>query len=90
MASRYTNSNSHAEIKIRDKISTTQLLIIFNLTQDTIIIIGTTITTHEFNRNLHLIMDCLINHLRVSHKLEKARLILFITASRAEQSFSII
>ena len=90
MASRYMNINSHAEINIRDNISTTELLIIFILTQNTIMIIGTQITTHEFRRNLHLINACLSNHFSVNHILVNARLILFITASHAEQSFSII
>ena len=83
-------TSSQAEISIRANISTTQLLIIHILTQDTIMITGTQITTQEFRRNLHLIIACLSSHLRVSHKLEKARLILFITASHAEQSFSMI
>ena len=83
-------TSSQAEISIRANISTTQLLIIHILTQDTIMITGTQITTQELRRNLHLMMACLNNHLRVSHKLEKAKLILFITASQAEQSFSII
>ena len=84
------NINSQADIKIRDKISTTELLMMFKWTATTIIITGTQITTQEFKRNLHLIMACLNNHLRVNHKLENAKLILFITASRAEQSFSMI
>lgn len=90
MASRYTKISNQPEINIRDNISTNELLIIFILTQNTIMIIGTTITTQEFNRNLHLIMACLISHLSVNHRLENARLMLFITASQAEQSFNII
>ena len=77
-------TSSQAEISIRANISTTQLLIIHILTQDIIIITGTQMTTQELRRNLHLIMACLNNHLRVSHKLEKAKLMLFITASHAE------
>ena len=82
--------NNHAETSIRDKISTTQLLMIHILTENIIMITGTQITTQEFKRNLHLIIACLNSHLKVSHRLEKARLMLFITASRAEQSFSMI
>ena len=84
------NSNNQADINIRDNISTTELLMIFILTHEIIMIIGTQITTHEFRRNLHLIRACLSNPLRVNHIFVNAKLILFITASRAEQSFSII
>jgi hypothetical protein len=82
--------SNQAEISIRDRISTTELLIIHILTENIIMITGTQITTQEFRRNLHLIIACLNNHLKVSHRLEKARLMLFITASQAEQSFSMI
>lgn len=90
MASKYMNSNNQNDIRIQDSTSTTELLMIFKCTANTIMITGTQITTQEFNRNLHLIMACLHNHLRVSHKFEKVRLILFKTASRAEQSFNTI
>ena len=75
-------------MRIRDSTSTTELLMIFKCTANTIIITGTQITTQEFKRNLHLIIACLHNHLKVSHKFEKVKLILFKTASRAEQSFN--
>ena len=83
-------TNSQNDIKIRDRISTNELLMIFILTQNTIMITGTQITAQEFNKNLHLIIPCLSSPLRVNHRLEKAKLILLITASRAEQSFSMI
>ena len=84
------NNSNQADINIRDNISTTELLIIFILTQNIIMITGIQITTQEFRRNLHLIIACLINHLSVNHIFVNAKLILFITASRAEQSFSMI
>ena len=90
IASRYMKINNPSDIKVRERISTTELLIILNDTARTIIITGTPITTNEFIRNLHLIRACLNNHLKVSQMLEKARDILFITASQAEQSLNTI
>ena len=84
------NNSNQADISIRDNISTTELLIIFIFTQDIIMITGTQIATQEFRRNLHLIIACLINHLSVNHIFVNDKLILFMTASRAEQSFKII
>ena len=84
------NNNNQNDIKIRDNISTRELLIMFKWTASTIMITGTQITTQEFKRNLHLIIACLNSHLKVSPRLENDKVILFITASQAEQSFSIM
>ena len=72
------------DTKIRAIISIAELSIIFICIQKIIIISGIQIAIHEFNRNLHLIMACLRRPLKVNHRLDKERLILFITASHAE------
>ena len=72
------------DISIRDMISIAELLIRFICMKKIIIITGIQIAMQEFNKNLHLITACLSSHLRVSHKFDRVRLMLFTTASQAE------
>ena len=72
------------DTNIRVVISITELSMIFICIQKIIIITGIQIAMQEFNKNLHLITACLSNHLSVSHKFDRVRLILFTTASQAE------
>jgi hypothetical protein len=73
-----------ADTKIRVIISIAELFMRFICIQKIIIIKGTQIAIHEFNKNLHLITACLRSPLKVSHRFDSARLMLFITASHAE------
>ena len=61
-----------------------ELLIMFTCIAITIIINGIHITIHEFAKNLHLIVACLRSPFIVNQKFDTVKLILFITASRAE------
>ena len=72
------------DTKIRDNISIIELSIRSICTQKIIMITGIQIAMHEFNKNLHLIINCLRSPLIVNHKFQRARLILLITASQAE------
>lgn len=72
------------DTKIRVSISIAELSIKFICIQKIIIIKGTQIAIQELNRNLHLIIACLSNHLIVNQKFEMDNVILFITASQAE------
>ena len=71
-------------------ISIAELSIKFICIQKIIIINGIQIAIHELNKNLHLIIACLSNHLIVNPKFESDKVILFITASHAEKSFRIM
>ena len=78
------NTSNQKDIKIHDNISIAELFMRFICTQKIIMIRGIQITTQELIKNLHLITACLRSPLNVSHKFDRARLILFITASHAE------
>ena len=78
------------EISIHEAISIMLLLMIFICIQKIIIMRGIQIAIHELNRNLHLMILCLSSHFIVNHKFDNARLMLFVTASRAEQSLRIM
>ena len=78
------NKISHSDTSIRAIISIVELFIIFICTAITIRIRGIHITTHEFAKNLHLIIVCFKSHFIVNQKFDIDRLMLFITASRAE------
>ncbi len=67
-----------------------ELSIILKYTARDISITGIHIIIQEFKKNLNLITSCLINPLIVSQKFETVSDMLFITASRAEQSLSTI
>ena len=84
MASKYMKIRVQADTNIRVMISITELSMRFICMQKIIIITGIQIAMHEFNKNLHLITACLSSHLRVSHKFDRVRLMLFTTASQAE------
>ena len=90
MASKYTNTNKAIHTNIQAVISIIELLIISRWTAHTIIIIGIHNITQALRKNLNLINACLSSHLIVKTMLDAAKDILFITASRAEQSFSTI
>ena len=79
-----------ADTKNQVIISIAELSIRFICMQKIIMIRGIQIAIQEFSKNLHLIIACLRSHLKVNHIFEKAKLILFKTASRAEQSFNMI
>ena len=72
------------DTRIHAIISMAELSIMFIWMQNIIMIIGIQIAIHEFNKNLHLITPCLRSPLKVNHRFERVRLILFITASHAE------
>jgi len=72
------------DTNIQDIISIAELFIKSICTQKIITISGIHIAIQEFRKNLHLMTACLSNHLIVNQKLERDKLILFITASHAE------
>ena len=78
------NINIHIDTRIHAIISIVELLIMFIWIQNIIIINGIQMAMQELIKNLHLIVACLSRPLNVSHKFERVRLILFITASHAE------
>ena len=78
------NTIIQKDIRIRVAISIRELLIIPILTVKTIIMTGIQIATQEFKKNLHLITACLRSHLNVNQKFDNVKVMLFITASRAE------
>ena len=78
------NISVQADMSIRDTISIAELLIRFICMKKIIIITGIQIAIQELNKNLHLMIACLKSHLKVNHKLEKVKFMLFITASHAE------
>ena len=83
-ASKYMKIRIQTDTKIQAIISIAELLMMFICMQKIIIIRGTQIATHEFSKNLHLITACLRSPLRVNHRFERVKLMLFITASHAE------
>ena len=76
--------NNQIDTKIRAIISTTEQSMIFICIQKIIMSRGIQIAKQELNKNLHLIIVCLSRPLKVNHKLENVKFMLFITASRAE------
>ena len=84
IASKYMKIRIQTETNIRVMISIAELSMRFICMQKIIIIRGTQIATHEFSKNLHLITACLRSPLRVNHRFERVKLMLFITASHAE------
>ena len=76
--------SSQTDIKIHAITSIAELSIMLNCTARNIKSIGIQIAINEFKKNLHLIIACLRSHLKVSQKFDIVKLILFITASRAE------
>ena len=78
------NIINQRDTSIRAIISILELSIMFICIVITIMMSGAQITIHEFARNLHLIIACLISPLMVNQKFDNVRLTLFMTASRAE------
>jgi hypothetical protein len=71
-------------MSIRAIISIAELLIRFICMKKIIIINGIPIAIQALNKNLHLMIACLKRPLKVNHKLENVKFMLFITASHAE------